>query len=98
MKEALAELHLPISVIAPYMDGAARLILLHPTHDEVDGFLCEGRRLLYALHQAGPPLRRYYKWPLAEADIEKEEVCQVEQDPATGLIKVQWLPFRSFLP
>ena len=97
LEGTLSLMHLPVSEVMHYVRCADDLVLFYPTHDAVDGFLCEGRRLRFALFSTGPPLKQYYKWPPCAADPEHEEICQAWIDTSTGRIKIQWRTFASFL-
>ena len=93
----VARLGLSVNMVAPYIEGVADVILRTPAFDTVDGLLCEGRRLVYALFSTGTPLRQYYKWPVCQLDVSEEEVCTTEVG-ADGLIQIQWCPFAKFFP
>lgn len=94
--DALNSFHLPVPIVMPYITAAKRLVLREIAFDEVDGLLCEGRRLMYALLRDGPPLRRYYRLPRTPADLENEKICLLHMCPTSSKITVEWVPFTHF--
>ena len=93
--EAVARLGLPLAFVMSYVNKAVPIVLRCPTFGAIDGYLCEGRRLHYALFDTGPPLRRYYKWPQSEGNVNEEEIY-IAEALSEGLISVEWVPYVKF--